>query len=145
MKAFLFVMGFLLITSVLNIAGAQSVTLYTAGPDGLKGIAKAFTEKMVQGRRLPGHQRRRAGAPRSEGPASRCRLLPGAKGCRGDRGLVGRTSPEAKLRREWPTAGRAQGGAASHSSSTLSRSRRTSNRNLVRSRCALVEGCVDHA
>ena len=48
MKAILFVMGFVLITSVLNSAGAQSVTLYTAGPDGLaKGIAKAFTERTV--------------------------------------------------------------------------------------------------
>ena len=46
MKATLFLIGLFLITNLPCTAGAQSVTLYTAGPDGLaQGIAKAFTEK----------------------------------------------------------------------------------------------------
>ena len=46
MKATLFLIGLFLITNLPCTSGAQSVTLYTAGPDGLaQGIAKAFTEK----------------------------------------------------------------------------------------------------
>jgi iron(III) transport system substrate-binding protein len=46
MSRFLFVITFILIASLARDGAAQSVTLYTAGPDGLaKGIAKAFTDK----------------------------------------------------------------------------------------------------
>ena len=44
MKATLFLIVLFLITNLPCTAGAQSVTLYTAGPDGLaQGIAKAYT------------------------------------------------------------------------------------------------------
>jgi iron(III) transport system substrate-binding protein len=46
MNRFLFVVTFILITALARNSAAQSVSLYTAGPDGLaKGIAKAFTDK----------------------------------------------------------------------------------------------------
>jgi iron(III) transport system substrate-binding protein len=46
MNCFLFVLTFILIVPLARNGAAQSVTLYTAGPDGLaKGIAKAFTDK----------------------------------------------------------------------------------------------------
>src|SRR4029077_14329082 len=46
MKAVLFVPAVLTILAIVEYAAAQSVTLYTAGPDGLaKNIAKSFTDK----------------------------------------------------------------------------------------------------
>jgi iron(III) transport system substrate-binding protein len=46
MNRFLLVITFVVIVALARSSAAQSVTLYTAGPDGLaKGIAKSFTEK----------------------------------------------------------------------------------------------------
>ena len=46
MKVISLVIAFISLTSTGYLAAAQSVTLYTAGPDGLaRGIAKSFTEK----------------------------------------------------------------------------------------------------
>src|SRR4029077_5366288 len=46
MKRVLFVITFVTIVAIVEYAAAQSVTLYTAGPDGLaKNIAKSFTDK----------------------------------------------------------------------------------------------------
>jgi iron(III) transport system substrate-binding protein len=46
MKRVLFVITFVTILAIVEYATAQSVTLYTAGPDGLaKNIAKSFTDK----------------------------------------------------------------------------------------------------
>jgi iron(III) transport system substrate-binding protein len=45
-KVISFVIAFMSLTFAGYPAAAQSVTLYTAGPDGLaRGIAKSFTEK----------------------------------------------------------------------------------------------------
>ncbi|HLN87752.1 MAG TPA: hypothetical protein VK200_14845, partial [Candidatus Limnocylindrales bacterium] len=46
MKRIIFFIALVSIIAVFRPASAQSVTLYTAGPDGLaKNIAKAFTDK----------------------------------------------------------------------------------------------------
>jgi iron(III) transport system substrate-binding protein len=46
MKRIFFVITFVTILAMVEYAAAQSVTLYTAGPDGLaKNIAKSFTDK----------------------------------------------------------------------------------------------------
>ena len=46
MKRIIFFIALVAIIAVFRHAGAQSVTLYTAGPDGLaKSIAKSFTDK----------------------------------------------------------------------------------------------------
>ena len=121
MKAVRFILGLLSIIAGVCPAGAQSVTLYTAGPAGLaKGMAKSFTEK--SGIKVEVYQatsgdvlarlEAEKGNPRGdvvvlaswgEGLAVR------------DRGLVeSYHSPEAKkLRPEWVDGGlAAQGGAA---------------------------------
>ena len=68
MKVISLVIAFISLTSTGYLAAAQSVTLYTAGPDGLtRGIAKSFTEKNgIKVDPYQGHQWRRVGA---SGPA----------------------------------------------------------------------------
>ena len=121
MKATLFLIGLFLITNLPCTAGAQSVTLYTAGPDGLApGIAKAFTEK--SGTKVEVYQATsgdvlaRLEAERGKPRADVVVLASWGEGLAvRDRGLVAPyTSPEAKkLRSEWVDGGlAAQGGAA---------------------------------
>lgn len=120
MKVTLFVIGFFLI--LLSTAGAQSVTLYTAGPDGLaQGIAKVFTEK--SGIKVDVYQATsgdvlaRLEAEKGKPRADVVVLASWGEGLAvRDRGLVAPySSPEAKkLRPEWVDGGglAAQGGAA---------------------------------
>jgi iron(III) transport system substrate-binding protein len=121
MKGFGFVIGLLWITLVIGSAGAQSVTLYTAGPDSLaKGLAKGFTEK--SGIKVDVYQATsgdvlaRLEAEKSRPRADVVVLASWGEGLAvRERGLVEPyNSPEAKkLRREWVDGGlAAQGGAA---------------------------------
>jgi iron(III) transport system substrate-binding protein len=121
MKAVLFILGFVLMTSEGRPVAAQSVTLYTAGPAGLaNGVAKAFTDKT--GSKVEVYQATsgdvlaRLEAEKGRPRADVIVLASWGEGLSvRDRGLVETyNSPEAKkLRREWVDHGlAAQGGAA---------------------------------
>jgi iron(III) transport system substrate-binding protein len=116
-----FVIAFISLTSAGYPVAAQSVTLYTAGPDGLaRGIAKTFTEKsgvkvdLYQA--TSGDVLARLEAEKGKPRADVVVLASWGEGLAvRDRGLVEPyNSPEAKkLRREWVDSGlAAQGGAA---------------------------------
>jgi iron(III) transport system substrate-binding protein len=120
-KVISFVIAFISLTSTGYLAAAQSVTLYTAGPDGLaRGIAKSFTEKsgikvdLYQA--TSGDVLARLEAEKGKPRADVVVLASWGEGLAvRDRGLVEPySSPEAKrLRREWVDDGlAAQGGAA---------------------------------
>ncbi len=119
MKAVL-IIGLLLVISGVRPAGAQSVTLYTAGPAGLaKGIAKSFTDKsgikVEVYQATSGDVLARLEAEKGKPRADVVVLASWGEGLAvHDRGLVeGYTSPETKKIREgWVDGGlAAQGGA----------------------------------
>ena len=121
MKNIGFVMGLLWLISGACPAQAQSVTLYTAGPDSLaKGMAKAFTDrsgiKVDVYQATSGDVLARLEAERGKARADVVVLASWGEGLAvRERGLVeAYHSPEAKkLRREWVDGGlAAQGGAA---------------------------------
>ena len=122
MNATLFLIGlFLITTPTVDTAGAQSVTLYTAGPDGLaQGIARLLTEKTAIKvdvyQATSGDVLARLEAEKGKPRADVVVLASWGEGLAvRDRGLVAPyTSPEAKkLRSEWVDGGlAAQGGAA---------------------------------
>ena len=121
MKAVLFIIGLLWIMSGVRPAGAQSVTLYTAGPAGLaKRVTHSFTEKTGIKTEVyqatSGDVLARLEAERGKPRADVVVLASWGEGLAvRDRGLVeAYSSPAAKkLRREWVDGGlAAQGGAA---------------------------------
>ncbi|HEY7316775.1 MAG TPA: extracellular solute-binding protein [Candidatus Binatia bacterium] len=114
------IIGLLLIITEVRPAGAQSVTLYTAGPAGLaKGIAKSFSDK--SGIKVDVYQATsgdvlaRLEAEKGKPRADVVVLASWGEGLAvRDRGLVENyTSPETKkIRQEWVDGGfAAQGGA----------------------------------
>jgi len=121
MRRILFIVAFVALFAALRPAGAQSVTLYTAGPAGLaKGIAKSFTEKTGINvdvyQATSGDVLARLEAERAKPRADVVVLASWGEGLAvRRRGLVeAYISPEAKkLRPQWHDGGlAAQGGAA---------------------------------
>ena len=121
MNRFLFVITFILIAALARNSVAQSVTLYTAGPDGLaNGIAKAFTDKTAIKvdvyQATNGEVLARLEAEKAKPRADVVVLASWGTGLRArQRGFVDPySSPEAKnLWRLWSDGGlAAQGGAA---------------------------------
>jgi iron(III) transport system substrate-binding protein len=121
MKNICFVIGWLLVACTIDRAGAQSVTLYTAGPANLAtGMAKAFTAKsgikVEVYQATSGDVLARLEAEKSKPRADVVVLASWGEGLAvRERGLVDAySSPEVKkLRREWVDDGlAAQGGAA---------------------------------
>jgi iron(III) transport system substrate-binding protein len=116
-----FVIGLLVAVCGVRAVGAQSVTLYTAGPAGLaKGLANAFTDKtgvkVDVYQATSGDVLARLEAEKTKPRADVVVLASWGEGLAvRERGLVeGYSSPQAgKLRREWVDGGlAAQGGAA---------------------------------
>ena len=121
MKRVLFVITFVTILAIVEYATAQSVTLYTAGPDGLaKNIAKSFTDKtgikVDVYQATSGDVLARLEAEKAKPRADVAVLASWGEGLTvRQRGFVeAYSSPEAKkLRPRWSDGGlAAQGGAA---------------------------------
>lgn len=121
MKGICFMIGLLLVACGVHTVGAQTVTLYTAGPAGLaNGMAKAFTDKtgikVDVYQATSGDVLARLEAEKSKPRADVVVLASWGEGLAvRERGLVeAYSSREAgKLRREWVDGGlAAQGGAA---------------------------------
>lgn len=121
MTRVLFVFAFLTILAMAEYAAAQSVTLYTAGPDGLaKNIAKSFTDKtgikVDVYQATSGDVLARIEAEKAKPRADVAVLASWGEGLTvRQRGFVeAYSSPEAKkLRPRWSDGGlAAQGGAA---------------------------------
>ena len=121
MKRIFFVITFVTIVAIVEYAAAQSVTLYTAGPDGLaKNIAKSFTDKtgikVDVYQATSGDVLARLEAEKAKPRADVAVLASWGEGLTvRQRGFVeAYSSPEAKkLRPRWSDGGlAAQGGAA---------------------------------
>ena len=155
MNRFLFVFTFILITALARDSAAQSVTLYTAGPDGLaKGIAKSFTDKTAIKvdvyQATSGDVLARLEAEKAKPRADVVVLASWGEGLTvRQRGFVEvYSSPEAKeasaalVRRRPSRSGRRGAGADSEQQRSKNGSAAAI---LVRSRDAVLERCLDHA